>query len=567
MMEGDRQQRRGALGALSEDSFRRNDRSRNAHNVLNNRTRAGPPPSSNLETFVDRSAVRGRPVTSGNDNNVGSSAVGGFTIFTESNEENSFNPLDESSIDHGHSRRLEREGDRKKENILAAERWNDRGGFASSYGHAPPTAPPVRAHAPFAVFVDDDCAAQHEREEENRRQDSNRQRFNRDERFFREREDDGMAEKLAKDPLRYVRDPSKLEADQSICQEPEQKDRKVGAKTSKNKKSKTAVTFTNSLLRDENGKEQCYEEARALAAYYRVIPSATNINFFFIAASGDCSNSCMSMDDSHSMEEVSMVSMEESKQPPSCPRVRDSKVKTMRLGRQELSFEALTPKNTSAASSTVDEATAVGVPTKKEEQTINTQLAMREISMMFASPAMGLAEGDKPVNRSHDVGLGLDQSGVSEVGPTNNSLERETKSTANELGKENSGPRNPETRSSNLTGFDEIALQTVAEDHSQGSTTRCDNNRSNVEIDRCESDTLSLFGEAGIVLRDEDPDTKAKGPNFHIYQDSEIGNDKVDNDTLSLFGEAGIVLRGEEPSFAPTDESVTIDLETSDARK
>jgi hypothetical protein len=48
--------------------------------------------------------------------------------------------------------------------------------------------------------------------------------------------------------------------------------------------------------------------------------------------------------------------------------------------------------NLSTASSTVNESHAVGIP--KEEETINTKLAMKELSMMFSSPAMGLGGSD-----------------------------------------------------------------------------------------------------------------------------------------------------------------------------
>ena len=48
------------------------------------------------------------------------------------------------------------------------------------------------------------------------------------------------------------------------------------------------------------------------------------------------------------------------------------------------------PNNLSTASSTVNERDAVGVAGGVEEETINTKLAMKELSMMFSSPAMGL---------------------------------------------------------------------------------------------------------------------------------------------------------------------------------
>lgn len=52
----------------------------------------------------------------------------------------------------------------------------------------------------------------------------------------------------------------------------------------------------------------------------------------------------------------------------------------------------------SSASSTIDQTFAVGAPSSKEEPTINTQFALRELSMMFSSPAFGLNESKVTVD-------------------------------------------------------------------------------------------------------------------------------------------------------------------------
>ena len=62
------------------------------------------------------------------------------------------------------------------------------------------------------------------------------------------------------------------------------------------------------------------------------------------------------------------------------------------------SFENPTPRNMSSASSTIDQTFAVGAPATKEEQTINTQFALRELSMMFSSPAFGLNESKATID-------------------------------------------------------------------------------------------------------------------------------------------------------------------------
>ena len=51
----------------------------------------------------------------------------------------------------------------------------------------------MRRNSPaFAVFVDEECAAQHESEEARQRSEFDRQRRDRDERTFKERSDEGM---------------------------------------------------------------------------------------------------------------------------------------------------------------------------------------------------------------------------------------------------------------------------------------------------------------------------------------------------------------------------------------
>jgi hypothetical protein len=95
----------------------------------------------------------------------------------------------------------------------------------------------------------------------------------------------------------------------------------------------------------------------------------------------------------------SFQSTTSSKQPFKLQRI-GSKADGRRLFLPNASFEAgLNQTAISNTSSAVNDSDAVGVATRKEEATINTKLAMRELSMMFSSPAFGV-EGRKPHNRS-----------------------------------------------------------------------------------------------------------------------------------------------------------------------
>jgi hypothetical protein len=95
----------------------------------------------------------------------------------------------------------EREQDRKKENTLA-ERWNDRGALSvPSYTRSVAPAPAVRRPRPsFAVFVDEECAVQNEREEKDQQSHVERQRRHRDERTLSR--EDGGAERCGPIALR-----------------------------------------------------------------------------------------------------------------------------------------------------------------------------------------------------------------------------------------------------------------------------------------------------------------------------------------------------------------------------
>jgi hypothetical protein len=155
---------RGVLGGLSRDRLGTNDRTRSVRTSDRARSKSGRP---NAPTQIQN----------------------GFAIFVEQEGENAENGY---NLDHSgpeNKRILAREADRRKENTLAAERWNDSGGLTNprSKKQQPRTKGPPLA---FPVFVDEECAAQHEQEAKDLESHADKHRQARDERTFRERTDE-----------------------------------------------------------------------------------------------------------------------------------------------------------------------------------------------------------------------------------------------------------------------------------------------------------------------------------------------------------------------------------------
>jgi len=178
---------RGTLVGLSHDRVRHGDRSRVAPQ-LSQRSRG-----SNLRATTNFGDQGGR-------NNSNTAGNGSMSIYVENEGENAPNNfLDRPIVEH--KRVIEREADRRKENTLDAERWNDRGGLmstsSSSRGYRSRSAHSRTGSlgaqpAAFAVFVDEECVAQHERIEREKQNQADRHRTTRDERTFRDRADEGL---------------------------------------------------------------------------------------------------------------------------------------------------------------------------------------------------------------------------------------------------------------------------------------------------------------------------------------------------------------------------------------
>jgi checkpoint serine/threonine-protein kinase len=443
---------RGVLGGLSKEAILRNDRS----------IRQSVP---NTATFTSRSSRTSRSSAVSSNSNIAGVSSSGFHIFTEdtTGRENGF-PLGTSIVSH-HDRVLEREQDRRKENTLATERWNERGALSSTSVYSVAATVRPQAHAAFAVYVDEECAAQIERKELERLQQASRHRRLRDDRTFRQRDDGGVAEKLSNDPLRYVRNPGQLQTDRQQQQGQDLDAHLRGSPKEQSKKGSSSRGFNSRLLKPAPNQEQCFEEARMAARFFTLVHPSTNVNHILQNVGVD--DSYMSLDEG-SMDIVSMDDTHHSQ----------ATYASMFSERSRVD-----PRNASAASSTIDGTTAVGIPTTREEQTINTQLALKELSMMFSSPAFALTDEANYHRRSGGLGPILNESGVSEAAASssyNASLRIDGEGDSDTHGAfadiltdvdpsssfaavdiENDGPRNHQPRSRTTPGFEHMALRTL----------------------------------------------------------------------------------------------------------
>lgn len=170
---------RSTLGGISREGLRRNDRSQR-------RVQQG-----GIQNPLARRTINGTSRTTGNNQDTGNVNKGAFSIFVEEEGENAYN-LDHDFATNDRAT-IARDSDRRKENTLAAERWNEHGGIKPSYHKANTSTSRSTGPPPaFAVFVDEECAAEHERQVKEQEQQMDRQRQVRDERTFRERDREGM---------------------------------------------------------------------------------------------------------------------------------------------------------------------------------------------------------------------------------------------------------------------------------------------------------------------------------------------------------------------------------------
>ena len=92
-----------------------------------------------------------------------------------------------------------------------------------------------------------------------------------------------QAEKLARDPLRYVRDPSQLESDVAAEEQDRSKANEETVKTAtKSERGRSRTGFSKGLLQNSHGEEQSFEEARAITKCYTVASPSANFNLLHV---------------------------------------------------------------------------------------------------------------------------------------------------------------------------------------------------------------------------------------------------------------------------------------------
>ena len=423
--ENDEQQsRRGALSGLTEEGVRQNHRGRGA-NAMASR----PPTGRNEQTLPSASQEN-------NHNLPPNEPSSGFQIFADENddEEGGYD-LNQSVIqddDNVHLPRMVRQQDRKKENNLAAEAWNERGGLHSNLGASEINdqrnedgassivsrwagsggdylvAGGTSAQPAFQVFVDEDCAkevAAKPGKQGTLSERSLRPRLDEDHDPLRSSKSSSLTSERSESSLKHIRSTNSV---------PLTKHSKKSTDDRKPKIAKVPLGFDKKLVaKDRNGRERCFEEHRAMACNFKIVPPSANFNLLH-KVEESCSmsmDSCMDMDDASTIEEVEMdeasrsMSMipESDDEDESRHGIHDFNLRSAahdaekRSNSKKVLFGLNTSigngnrsssrlHNTSTASSTVDERDAVGVVGDREE-TLNTKFAARELSMMFSSPA------------------------------------------------------------------------------------------------------------------------------------------------------------------------------------
>eukprot|EP00804_Cyclotella_cryptica_P024138 CCRYP_015577-RA/>CCRYP_015577-RA protein AED:0.13 eAED:0.13 QI:0/1/0.66/1/1/1/3/321/1383 len=399
-----------------------------------------------------RSIAAGRPMTlsgtsGGNNTNHGNNGIAvnkaGFDIFQDDDnghaERDAFDDDDDDDENRINGFRLTKECERTKENKMRAEQWNERG-----YGLINPSGPTavdsivstrgtgsasysVVAPAPaFDVFVDEEFE-----NDENQNCKSGREKV--EDRSLRQRLDGGTADRIRRDPLRYMKNPSKIVSDQEkydpvSCSDarPDKvtaeavhhkngADSKNATSSALNKAESKLIDATTSnkgepkqnrpsggyekelVKEDDSGHECCFEERRAISRYYKLTSSTCDFNLLKKQEDAEDMNSSQ-MDVEESMEEVDTEHFHTAcaqklksslKPPPSSLRTKDNAdLNVSVINPRRVLFAANTefPSNNESLNTSTASSQLNGSYVRDREETINTKFANAEISMMFCSP-------------------------------------------------------------------------------------------------------------------------------------------------------------------------------------
>lgn len=408
--------RRTTLQSLTDSRVRFNNRSYYHTNSLHpQRTNTELSGSRQENDGQDGRVLHRRDPNSGtraHSNNSNSTSQSTFQIFVDQENQDGFKFDDENAHSYHRTRVLAKQSDRNKENSDNPIQWNERGGLKSneSSEHVNDMAhirrrPISQAGPKFELFVDENCAS--ESGTSQKRTTGVRSRSpgsSSNSRSLRQRLEDGVADKLAKDPLRYVRNPEKLKVDVSHCN-PVDKSCSRGQQKPWGKMAdqvdETVAQGINHKKSSLEGKEiLCVEEERVRLRCYQLMTGGSNINLLMdrtdvVDISLD-ESSVMSIDMEDSIAEVHC-----GEDQASSSRSRNTLFPIAEnittAGDTDVEHNVLNVSNISNASSVLNERDAVGV--SGTEETVNTKFAMRELSMMFSSPGAAIDSYDK-INES-----------------------------------------------------------------------------------------------------------------------------------------------------------------------
>ena len=443
---------RGALSSLSGVGVARNDRG----SALNRHVAAQEQQQQRQQIGRTSSS---REQGSKSNNGSSSSSAGGFSIFQEGGNENNNSPdiLDDENNPAGGRQRLAKESDRTKENNMRPEQWNERGyglvnpGTTSSglphsdsivgiardsapalFGGRPPVAgglPRSNSGAAFEVFVDEEFV----HDENEKKEDTINSGI--EQRSLRQRLDGGAADRLTRDPIRYMKNPSKIQSDQrkydAKPEDPpaEREEERQGSKKKPEPKEKRVASggFDKHLLKDKSGYECCFEEQRMISRYYNLTTPQGNFNELKQEVFHQNNSSQMDVSESMNVDEstIDEIDMEddtaEEDVAPLKPAAKSVLKSSLRhrppttaickAAKEEENTATVNPRrvlfgantnvvytnesvNTSTCSSQLNGSFA------PVEETINTKLANAEISMMFSSPNANASLSETPAGKS-----------------------------------------------------------------------------------------------------------------------------------------------------------------------
>ena len=365
----------------------------------------------------------------------------GFSIFQDNDENAAEDVLNDDHDGAQRGRQLAKESERIKENSMRPESWNERGYglkktslaaeepssdsiVGTARDSARQTSSLIFAAAPFEVFVDDECC------DDDNRDDNDQSNKRVDNRSLRQRLDGGTAERLARDPLRYMNNPSKMESDHrkyepksddshdttERCEQAKLNNTRPEKHAAKATKSGNGGGYDKNLLKaDRAGQECCFEERRLERRYYKLLSSEENFNLLRQDSSSDDEKDTSQMDVETSIEEDE--DMEECTaefdehvaqliEKPKSSLLKSSlrsgmKTRTLEApstGTRKVLFGANTNleyKNNESLNTTSGSSQLNGSFIRAEE-TINTKLANAEISMMFCSPNANVSRVESP---------------------------------------------------------------------------------------------------------------------------------------------------------------------------